>query len=345
MCGHDLRIKPKRTQRISWLDVLLVLAVVGILGFWWQAGARTEQTTIAEPAQPILPESIPVLDATSTPTLTPVPTATSTPVPTRQVALSHQVSSGETLLGIAGIYRVTVDEIMRANNRTDEFIRVGETLRIPIAPGGETNSEPQSTFPYQVQEGDTVATIAALTSSSVSDILIANNLGPDALIQPGQVLTIPSQLPSEVLENTESGDANTADDSTEVIEGAVQLGGDSIYIKPSLLAPPDGAVFSSEEAILLRWASVSILEPNEWYVVQITATSGNAPQILPQWKKTNTHRLSSDVAPLDVIAATNGEGVAYSWQVSVIRVANGPDGTRIFTPTSPPSDPRSFTWK
>ena len=344
MCGQDLRIKPQRKQRVSWIDALLVLAVIGILGFWWQAGAQTEQATIEEPAEQILPEIIPVLDSTSTPTATPEPTATATVAPPKEVTLSHQVSAGETLLAIAGTYGVTVDQIMQANNRVDEFIRVGETLRIPIIPSDDTTSTAASTFPYQVQEGDTVASIASITSSSVSDILIANNLGANGLIRPGQVLTIPSQLPREVFENP-APDAAQPTTASNNEEGSENIELSSIYIQPSLLAPPNDAIFSRDESILLRWASVSILEPNEWYVVQINPSDGSAPQILPQWKKTNTHRLSNEFAPSEALLASETEGIEYSWQVSVIRVSNGPEGTRLFTPTSPPSDIRIFTWR
>lgn len=335
MCGHDLRIKPKRQQRVSWIDALLVLAVIGILGFWWQAGAQTEQVSTVVPVEPILPENIPVLEPSATPTVTPVPTATSTAPPPREVTLTHQVSPGETLLAIAGIYRVTVEQIMRANNRNDEIIRVGETLRIPIVANPDQASTPQSTFPYQVQQGDTVASIALITSSSVSDILAANNLGANALIRPGDILTIPSQLPQEVFESAVS----EAIEGEPTAESAPNVEIGRIYIQPSLLAPPNQAIFSRDESILLRWASVSILEPNEWYVVQINPTDGQSASIPPKWKKTNTHRLSNDLAPAD------GQSATYSWQISVIRVSTGPDGTRRFTPTSPPSEFRIFTWQ
>ncbi len=335
MCGHDLRIKPKRQQRVSWIDALLVLAVIGILGFWWQAGAQTEQAATVEPVEQILPENIPVLEPSATPTVTPVPTATPTVPPPREVTLTHQVSAGETLLAIAGIYRVTVDQIMVANNRSDEIIRVGETLRIPIVTDPDQSVAPQSTFPYEVQNGDTVASIALITSSSVADILAANNLGANAIIRPGDVLTIPSQLPQEVFESAVSEAAES--EPTAEPEDNVEVS--RIYIQPSLLAPPNEAVFSRDESILLRWASVSILEPNEWYVVQINPTDGESAVIPPVWKKTNTHRLSIDFAP------SQGNSTTYSWQISVIRVSNGPDGARKFTPTSPPSEYRTFIWQ
>ncbi|MDN5559485.1 MAG: LysM peptidoglycan-binding domain-containing protein [Ruaniaceae bacterium] len=48
------------------------------------------------------------------------------------------------------------------------------------------------TMTYQVQSGDTVWAIAQRTGATVSTIISANGLSANALIRPGQVLTIPS---------------------------------------------------------------------------------------------------------------------------------------------------------
>ena len=338
MCNHDLRIKPRRRQRISWIDSLLVLAVIGVLVFWWQAGRQTEQDQIVESeAQPILPENIPVLSPTSTPTVTPVPTETPTAPPPEEVSLTHEVRPGETLLGIAGFYGVTVEQVKRANNRVDELIRVGEVLKIPVTRPSDVGSETrtaQASLSYQVQERDTVVSISVLTGSPVEEILAANNLGANAIIRPGDVLVIPVQVPDEVIENAASDENAAAPTEVPADDNTSR-----IYIQPSLTGPPDGATFSREESILLRWASVSILEPDEWYVIQITPESGATSEILPEWQKTTSHRLPASLAP------PAGESATYSWQVSVIRVTTGPDGTRRLTATSPPSDTRFFTWQ
>jgi len=63
---------------------------------------------------------------------------------------------------------------------------------------------------YRVVAGDTVSHIAARTGSSVSAIVRANNLGPDALIRVGQMLRIPSAAGSP---QRSGGDSAAADES------------------------------------------------------------------------------------------------------------------------------------
>lgn len=335
MCGQDLRIKPRPRQRISWIDALLVLAVIGVLGFWWQAGAQPQQREVAEPAEPVLPENIPVLSPTSTATITPVPTETPTPIPPKDILLTHTVRAGENLLAIAGFYGVTVEQIQQLNGLADELIRVGDLLKIPVTSGFDAGSEAQATdsdFTYTVREGDTVVSIAIAFGSTVNAILAANNLGANAIIRPGDVLVVPVQdVPTEVLDSSE----DSALQSPSASDLSETLNANRIYLQPSLLGPPDQAIISREESVLLRWISVDVLEPNEWYVVQIIPFAGATRDFSPIWTKTNSHRLAAEHAPAVGASAT------YSWQVSVIQVSRD----KILTATSPPSDQRTFTWQ
>ncbi|MEM7128371.1 MAG: LysM peptidoglycan-binding domain-containing protein [Chloroflexota bacterium] len=344
MCGHDLRIRPKRKQRVSWLDALLVLAVIGVLGFWWQAGARPAQEVSVEPAQPVLPENIPVLDPTSTTTATPVPTATPTLTPPKEIMLTHEVRQGENLLAISGFYGVTVQQIQQANDLSDELIRVGDILKIPVLResdiGAEIETSVDSNFTYAVRDGDTVISIADQFGSTVNDILGANNLGANAIIRPGDRLIIPVRnVPDDVLQVSAGQDPDNIEvdgpDSGSEDSGS----GTRIYIQPRLLGPPDQATLSRSESILLRWASVDILEPNEWYVIQINPSAGSAQLFFPIWTKTNSHRLFPEQAPPE------GSSAAYSWQISVIQVSRRADGSLELIATSPPSGTRSFTWQ
>ena len=84
MCGYDLRNQPQRRRRFSWVDALLVLAVLVVLIFWWRVGTDSSQDGNAEAGvQGILPTSIPLLAATST------PLPTDTPAPTSDTAADH----------------------------------------------------------------------------------------------------------------------------------------------------------------------------------------------------------------------------------------------------------------
>ena len=73
MCGHNLRIQPRRTQRIAWMDVVLVVAVVAVLALWWRLGSQPQQNPDDAAAQGILPGDVPLLGATITPTVTITP--------------------------------------------------------------------------------------------------------------------------------------------------------------------------------------------------------------------------------------------------------------------------------
>ena len=68
-------------------------------------------------------------------------------------------------------------------------------------PESSENSSTSSDFTYEIEEGDTVATIAALFGSTVQDILDANRLVATDIIRPGDTLVVPLQdVPEDVLE-------------------------------------------------------------------------------------------------------------------------------------------------
>ena len=131
MCGHNLRVQTKRVQRIAWVDVVLVLAVVAVLVLWWRMGSQPQSGSAGEAsAKGIFPTSVPLMTATNTPG--PSPTATAIPVPATPAPnyVKHEVESGETLLEIANNYDITVQELQAANNINDELIHIGDQLII-----------------------------------------------------------------------------------------------------------------------------------------------------------------------------------------------------------------------
>ncbi len=344
MCGHDLRIQPKRRRRISWIDALLVTAVIAVLAVWWQIGNQPVTDTVTEePVAVIPPTVIPVFQATATepptPTPTPVPTAVPQPVVvTRDI--THTVQSGETLLSIALTYDVTVGEIQQANNLSDVLIRIGQALRIPVKEQVEQPNAaagPTSTFRYTVQQGDTIISIASRFGSTVEDILDANNLAANAIIRPGDELLIPiRQVPQEVLASP--AQAPTQPPAAPANAPAATPG-QTTYARPQLTSPADGATLARNEPVLLRWVSVDLLAPNEWYVLLVYPQSANAQTLPSIWTKTTTHRMETDLAPAE------GESADYAWQVSVVRVLDGPQGGYVLEAVSPPSELRRFTWK
>jgi len=339
MCGHDLRIKLRRRQRISWVDALLVLAVLAVLLIWWRVGTQPQQESAAA-ADPntILPTNIPMM-ASGTPQETATPVATFTPVPvTEQTIVAHEVQSGETLLSIAGQYDVTVEEIQAANNLSGELIRVGDRLNIPVlsTPSVAVTSTvgTASNFEYTVRENDTIISIATTFGSSVNAILSTNNLANNAIIRPGDKLLIPvSSVPQAVIASSDDVAPSSPENEVTVANPA-----EVVYIQPRLIGPADGEVHARSESVLLRWVSVDVLQPNEWYVLLLFPNEG-AP-IPSIWTKSTSFRLNPTDYPI-----AEGDAVTFTWQVSVVRVQSGAANQLGLEAASPPSESRTFVWQ
>lgn len=339
MCGHDLRISPRRTRGISLVDAMLVLAVVAVLVLWWQMGSRPATDAPDTANGGILPGDVPLLNATGTPTAIAEPTPTATTAPAQTTTVRHQVITGETLLSIAGQYGVSVDDIQAANNLNNELIRAGDVLIIPIVgPAAEIslNRAPAARFQYTVQTGDTIVSIAVNFGSTVEDILAVNNLTANDIIRPGDLLIVPlRQTPTEVIESAAPSVIGADTEVEQLLPGGTA----SLYVEPRLIGPPNDVITPREEALLFRWISVDVLAPNEWYVL-LLYPDGNAAQTLPSiWTKATSYRLSPEFAP------AVGQIAAYAWQVSVVRVKTDASGQMILEAASPPSEVRRFTWQ
>jgi membrane-bound lytic murein transglycosylase D len=74
----------------------------------------------------------------------------------------HRVEYGESLASIARKYHTSTALIAEANNLSDDEVRSGSKLIIPIAPGkaGETAAYSKKATHYKVRKGDTVGSIA-----------------------------------------------------------------------------------------------------------------------------------------------------------------------------------------
>lgn len=117
--------------------------------------------------------------------------------------------SGDTLSRIATRFGVTVTAIMQANGLANaNYIYVGQVLRIPVAGSSAANATPSPTptasktatptptappsKTYTVLSGDSLWSIAAKFSVSVSALQSANQITNPNLIRVGQVLIIPT---------------------------------------------------------------------------------------------------------------------------------------------------------
>jgi len=132
-----------------------------------------------------------VLPAGASPTTTPSPTSSS-----GNWSGNYMVRSGDTLSGIATRYRVSVNELRRANGLSSSRIYPGNTLTVPGSgspSSGKSRStnESQSTT-YRVRRGDTLYDIAREFGVSVKELRRLNGLS-SSRIYPGDVLRIPKK--------------------------------------------------------------------------------------------------------------------------------------------------------
>jgi LysM repeat protein len=152
-----------------------------------------------------LPTSTATFTRTPTSTTTPTPTVTPTPTPSFYV---HTVESGDTLIGIALEYGVTLESVLDANNLSqDDFLSLGQELIVPLEAGFELPTPtvtPLTTTSFNVithtvQSGDTLLAIAQQYDTTVAEIVEANGLtGENHLLQIGQVLVMASGQPTPV---------------------------------------------------------------------------------------------------------------------------------------------------
>ncbi len=304
-------------------DATLVLVLLVVVIGWWQFGRQGEENGQETGSQSSL---VPEVGADSVSTADVEEEREAEPLIQR-----HTVQRGETLLGIAARYGVTVADVQNANSLEGTQIRAGDVLLIPIPlsisengvdEGGSTIS---TIFNYTVKPGDTLISIAVRLGTNVAAIQDANSIGADEIIRPEQVLLVPvSGVPATVL--------------TAGAPGVARAGVDLMYEAPQVLGPNDGESIARSDVVLFRWLSGGLLEENEWYVLYIWPLEGLFELPPPVWTKSTSFRLSNQWAP------PPDREVTYRWQISVARVLAGAGGERSVETAGVPSAVRSFVW-
>ncbi|MEW5772758.1 MAG: LysM peptidoglycan-binding domain-containing protein [Thermodesulfobacteriota bacterium] len=124
----------------------------------------------------------------------------------------YTVASGDSLSRIASRFNVPVDVIKHYNGKTNNFLKVGESLKIPGKAetrmtaaairdeGQDKTSKAQqekarvlakNRANYAVRDGDTLWSIAKKYNTSVATLAKANGLNPRDTLNSGQTLYIP----------------------------------------------------------------------------------------------------------------------------------------------------------
>ncbi|HEX6387372.1 MAG TPA: LysM peptidoglycan-binding domain-containing protein [Anaerolineae bacterium] len=273
---------------------------------------------------------------TETPTITPTPAPTDTPRPPR----SHLVTSGETLIGLSLLYRISPESIAEANGFTvDAPVRTGQSLQIPwpsptppleiiaVEINGETVlADPTGCERYQIQEGDSVVGIASQYGINFELLAQVNRLNDPSLLRPGDTLCIPKITYGDTLPPT-PGPSPTPT-ATSPPPG------------PHLLYPVDDAVIDPPDGMIrLQWAAVKDLAESEWYMIELADMDeiGSLP-----------HRGFTRDTAFQVPGAwrpTEPQTHAMRWRVSIVRVTGWrSDGLPIYTYGGESSEPATFSW-
>ena len=342
MCGASLveeegtPEEPKRRGLPGWaralLSGVLALAILAAGAFALYTLLTTEPAA-EDPTPTAIPTRRPTVPPTLPPTPTSMPTSTPTPVP----PLAHQVQEGETLIVIAAEYDTTVEQIMALNPDLDpQLIQVGQLLLIPVGtptPGPTSTLDPDVPTPtppdyivHVVAPGETLSTIAEEYEVSIAVIRAANDLPlNDDTIRANQSLVIPMGTPMP--------------SPTPTVDPNVTPTPVPPYAAPPLLSPPDGATLAgSEEPILLQWASVSVLQDDEWYELTLSQPRGGVMSATIR-----SHTTAWRVPP-DLMPAPDADVHEFQWQVQVVEEAFGRYGELLYKEAGDPSEVRTFTW-
>lgn len=152
-----------------------------------QGGGETEENvTIVAPEQPIAV-------ATPLPTLPPPPPPTFTPVPPTLVPVNqysfvdYLVIPGDTLWSISQKHNTTIALMARFGIDATDIIP-NTVIRIPIA----NPAYCPGTRAYVVESGDTLASIAQRTGTTVATLMEINGFGPNFRLDETSVICVPN---------------------------------------------------------------------------------------------------------------------------------------------------------
>ena len=106
----------------------------------------------------------------------------------------HIVKEGETLHSIAKLYKTTAGKLKRHNNLDSREVQAGQRLYIMNLKEDNSDSikpKQEATRLYEIQEGDTLSSLARRFNTTVQRLKELNNLGEDG-IEIEQVILVPT---------------------------------------------------------------------------------------------------------------------------------------------------------
>jgi membrane-bound lytic murein transglycosylase D len=101
----------------------------------------------------------------------------------------YSVKRGDTLSGIAVLYKTSIAALKRANKLTTDRLQIGQKLTIKHSSAGPT-PENLRRLSYRVRRGDSLYLIAEKFDLTIRDITRWNKISRNEFLQPGQRLTL-----------------------------------------------------------------------------------------------------------------------------------------------------------
>lgn len=293
----------------------------------------TGATNSAQPSAPALPTQQPAAPA----------------APTTNNATTYTVKAGDTLSRIAAQFKMNLAQIAALNQISNlNAIRVGQVLKVSNAAGSNntqnttqpsagtpTNTAP-STTSYTVKSGDTLSAIAAANGVSLANLLSWNNLSLQAIIYPGQKLTIQNANNATVTTPNAPSTNTTPTVTPSTNRSYTVKSGDTLYGIAAKLGTNVQTLLSLNGLQLSSTIYVGqVLKTNGAPVAGAGTATGTATPVTPTVSKpaapngVSTAGLSAAqaawlrTAVVDAQAATAGTGVLASVTVAQAILESG----------------------
>lgn len=153
-------------------------------------------------------------------------TKTSTHTTTTEKPSSYKVTSGDSLIGLAGKFGVSVSDLAAANKMsTNANLQIGQVLSIPNSSStgsNTTSSAPSVSFDgsYKVKAGDTLIGLARENDVSLTDLASANSMSTTTGLRIGQTLKVPKTATSSATTSASRSSSTSSSKSTAAASSA-----------------------------------------------------------------------------------------------------------------------------
>jgi LysM repeat protein len=255
--------------------------------------------------------------------------------PTPLPPIEYTIVAGDTCLGLALRFEISIQSILRENNLgVDCLLSIGQKLLLPqptptvtplpsstLSPADATEAACEK-ITYTVEDNDTLFGIATNYNVSMQAIQSYNGLTGETVFS-GQVLIIPL-----CARNPTPGPTPTPTLPPP-------------YPAPNLLLPVDGATFDlSQDTISLQWAAVGQLRDNEFYQVTVLdVTDGTGRRtVVGEVKDTKF------IVPTSFRPSSNTPHILRWWVTTVRQTGTNVIGQPIYQSAGAISVRRDFTW-